>query len=1127
LGVRRDPRAATLALALALLAGLAGRARAQSEAPPALEAERRIYDVGPPRVRDDARLESLIADLEAATPERRFFVIFLGAGSPEALARATALSWTRAAAADPRLPWHADASVLVVASARPPEVAALVPAALRDRLGISPFALEKLAGTTFAAPARRGELDAAVEAYVQSLASALDTGARRAEQEKLAILEAEARPATPEVALGPLSDRLAALEDRLRALAHGADLSAVEATLAAARVDLRRAVLALPERADLAETSARRAESECAAAGAVLERVESEWAAVRERVLRLDAEVERLRADPGPLVPLLARELENAGAKLAEARRDVETRTAHAMRTLDEVDAALAKIREQTPPAPVVHDQTPPRSGLSWRGLLAGVLAVLVFGLVGFALVLRETRAQASEGFLVRREQVERDAAELHAALETLRERRDRVAHPPRVELPLELAKEYGLAGGEPTDAKGGSTVLPAAPAFAGETARLLERANGAIGDLGAAWDSAESALADAEGRALRATAFGCAAFLEARDVLDLAPARVDLEPRVELAGALLDQLAGVAELARDALSGGRTELARATEALDSAVSSGLAPAPFEDDLAQVHDLARDAVFAATADPVRAVSLAGSIVAQATRLRAAVERAETVRAEMARLGEQAARLGAQVGGRGTSGEDDPTFGRDRALASLAEAETALDFGVLDEAEKELTRAREQLAHAEEALAKKADGSATGPLDERRAEAREARESLVRARAALGALEADFARPSWEEVAPPLEAAERTLPSLEAELEAAASAKDETLRGGRTRIRLLKLDAHLTEVRRAASAAEHRLVRLREARSALGRRAEELERHLREVESLAKDDGGVALRSATVARLEEVRAAVGSAGALARAPGERPDLPRILHDLDALDLDLEELRLEIARDGFLCRRALAARHAAEQAVRFAEDARRRYRDRPAARHRETRAREVLERTGPLLARPEMEWPVVLEAYTSSIRAARAARELASRKESPGSDVRHALREARRALRGAETFDALFVRADAEPGQVLLRRSLEAAAAGDDGQAVEHAERAAGAADEARRAALGRALSEERAAQTKIREGARVQRQARERLERQRLLAESQRRAVWIGVRFGPAQRTLSFDESSAALKSVQV
>src|SRR5581483_8099648 len=118
-------------------------------------------------------------------------------------------------------------------------------------------------------------------------------------------------------------------------------------------------------------------------------------------------------------------------------------------------------------------------------------------------------------------------------------------------------------------------------------------------------------------------------------------------------------------------------------------------------------------------------------------------------------------------------------------------------------------------------------------------------------------------------------------------------------------------------------------------------------------------------------------------------------------------------------------------------------------------------------------------------TGAIRAAYGARELAGRREGAGSDVRHALREARRALRHAERFDAAFVEVDAEPATVLVRRAVEAAEAGDEAQAVEFAEKAAAAADDARRAALARARALETKHEQATREAARVHRQARER------------------------------------------
>src|SRR5258708_30119 len=118
---RSSPSAlARAALALASIAALAAPLHAQSLEPPAPQESGRLYRVGLEALRDEGRLADTLDRLESANPERRIFVLIASEGSPEAIARATAAAWTRAAAADARLPWKPDSSFLVVATARAP-----------------------------------------------------------------------------------------------------------------------------------------------------------------------------------------------------------------------------------------------------------------------------------------------------------------------------------------------------------------------------------------------------------------------------------------------------------------------------------------------------------------------------------------------------------------------------------------------------------------------------------------------------------------------------------------------------------------------------------------------------------------------------------------------------------------------------------------------------------------------------------------------------------------------------------------------------------------------------------------------------------------------------------------------
>jgi hypothetical protein len=1243
--------------AILAILSLPGRcAFAQVPGVPALEGERRIYYAGTEALGDEARLQKTIAELEAARPGQRFFVLVAPRDSLASLARETVSSWTHRVADRPGSAWTPDESFLLAVAPGSEEPVIEVPTAARDQLGYSLTVRNQLVAS-FKAPAHRGDLVTALDQLARALSGWVEQQRVEIEREKSSI-EPGATPPAQGDGVADLSRRLGEAERATeQARARGASTQHLEVRLNHARQLFRSALIQMSLRPDRAEQEEKNALEEIDAVNAALRQLDASRQAARTHAERIGEELDGLRRSLATNNEATA-DLELARMHLADGLVEADRSPEQAERSLAEAETVLARLATRVapakPPEQPASRSTLKRVSVVGLTLIAAAAIMLVIG-------LRAERGFVRAGFRARRDEVGRDARDLRSTLDRLRDRRDQVARPGPVAIPLTLASELGLTGderssdpalaptalvpikrqagdgatngtsaekpaaeapavekpaaeapaaekpvaeapavekpvveaaGTPAEAKApepalaepvaaapvepkpasppkpaepspqdsqaarlralettpgsGSKVgssgwirasgerpiersdasgpfrsassgkyraidesytLAAAPAFRGDTGKLLREAAGAIAEIGAAWDSAERALDDAEREAARCGFLARAPFGAARELLDLVPARVDLEPRVAIARTLLDRLGGAHDEARVALAVMWLHTQAAREALDAAVSEGLSPLAFEDDLTASMELAADAAFAVAADPVRAIKIADQAASAADALKGAVDRARSLQTEIALVGDAIGRVEGDAAAPGEP-DNDPRGACQRARASLAVAASALEQGVPDEAARELERSRSQLALAEELLKEREESQRFGrsALDQRRSEVKDAREGLARARELLGTLGQEFARATFADIVPVLDAAAATEATLETAL---GSAPGEAGAASRPpHAVLIRIDAQVTELEAAARAVESRVAHLRQERESLRAHVEELERRAKEVDDLAKLED-ISVRSDTIRRLLDVRTGLERTAASVRAAERGADVTRLSRELDAIEVELEEVRADVGRDAFDCRRILQARKAAEESVRSADDAIRRGKDRLAARARASRARELIEKTEPVLTSPATDWHVVLEAYSNALRASRGARELGHGRGPVGSDTELALAEAGRAIRRAVRFDAPGVRADVAEAGTLLRRAISESSGGNEAAAVEIGEKAAAAADEALRAALARARIEARAADRNARELARGHRLARESLERKRLLAEAQRRAAWISRRFGPS------------------
>ena len=1103
----RPARLATL-LSLALVL-LGGEARAQTA--PLPDGGRRVLAADEWLSHDaQAKLEETIAAIESERAPRRFFVVVLKEGPLLPFAHATVQDWSRRAGESSEVSWRPESSFLIVAAPGNEDCALEAPPAQRDQLGLSPFVVrDELTGPFFAAAARRNDLAGGLEKLVEALSGWLAEADAQLARERLAqIDEGDGEPHAPVAEpVKPVAERLRGLEARTFELeSRGVDLAAVEAHLLAARKGLR-SLRAGPGRGEGAARRARHVHDEMDSAGTLLEREESDRQAVLDHAERVRDSLERARHEiEGPSV-----ELDRAKLALTAAMNEVMRRPGDARRSLYEAENALVRAH---PAVVAVQTPGPPAPPTSWRRVLLALVALVLVFAVGLISVARATRAEARAAYLARRDEVARDARDLREIFEKLRTRRDTVAHGVPVAIPGSLAQELALASGAEE-----TFTLPAPPTPRGDTERYLVDAGNELAEIGAAWDSGERALEAAHRRTRRGSILRAEPFLRARHLLDLVPERRELEPAIAGASAMLDRLAAAPEDARSSIADMWTHVQRARGSLDAAPRSSVSPVAFEEELAAALDLAADATFAATTDPVRALRASRAAKEAALALEAAIERALATQLEMTLVADAIARVERSLDPASPNGQD-PRGACERARGSLAEAGAALELGAPDEAERELGQARAHLALAEEMLARSEEARRTGvtTVEQRRAEAKEARAAMEKARLGLETIEKDFAPESAADVRPVFDAAAATLPGLDAALEE-LSREEAPLASPQAHARLLRLDAHVTELDRAAHTVERRLQLLRDTKEQLKERALELERRTKELEAHSKQED-VALRTETLERSKALRAALERVAGLVRGDAPRPDVLALAREVDSVEGELEETRLDVARDAFLCRRVLSARKAAEDATRGADDAIRRGSDRLSARARARRARELVEKLGQKITSPDADWQVVLEGYSCARRAARGARELGFDKTTTVPDVDHARQAALAAIRRAERWDAPLGRTDVQEARSFLQRA-GAEVGSNESLAVDLFEKASLAADEAVRLALLAQRDRARAGERAARDVARTQRLAREALDRKRRLADSRRRAEWIERRFAkPAPEPAPADAPAA-------
>jgi hypothetical protein len=1093
------PSARLLWLVALALGASTEAARAQST--PMLDGEKRVYarkDVLADS--EQQKLAATVAAIESERSPRRFFLVVTR--DPAAgVARTLVAEWTRLAQENPDVAWKPETSFVIVAHAGAEDVALEAPAAARDALKLSPFTFrDKLVGPHYAGPAKRGDLALGLLQLVQ----ALSTWLADADEEfaKLRITEQEAGDplrAAPSEPPNILSERLRSLEGRAAVLEQqGVELGPAEAHLAEARKHLQ-ILLARPQdqRIEVVR-DARGAAAELDAAAALVDREQTVRADLLSRLNDMERAIEAAQADPQVNVA----ELDKARKATADAGRDRMKNPLGAAHRLEEAEHALVAAR----PLPATTAPAPSALPISWKRLAAAVLALVLVFATGIVMVARAARAEARAAYLARRDEVIRDARSLREVFDKLRDRRDQVARTAAIAIPGTLAVELGLAAEakapEGTEATPSDFVLPAPPAPRGETERLLVTVGNGLAEIGAAWDSGERALEGADRLAGSAGMLRAEPFLAARRLLDLVPERADLEPVVAHVSVTADRLALVADEAKAALAASWTAVQRARTALDETARSSVSPLAFEEDVAELHDLVADSVFAASADPVRAVGLANAARDGAVALQAAAERALAMQLEITLVQDAVARVERLLEPGSSTGQD-PRGACVRARGSLAEAAAALELGAPDEAQRELEQARTHLALAEEMLARGEEARRHGDttVEQRRQEAADAKVALEKAKEVLAELEQTHGADATFDTRPVFEAALATLPLLDTEVEELGR-EATPLASPEAHARLLRLDAHVTELDRAARLVTDRRDQLKAARESLTPRAGELEKRLHELDDHAKQED-VALRQDTLDRIAALRAQVEKTAKEAReGTGAVLAVSRAIESLEA---EVEGTRLDVVRDAFLCRRVLSARKAAEESVRHADDAIRRGTDRLAARARSQRARTLIERIDPTLTNPQTDWQVILEGYSCALRASRAARDLGSGKGAEISCFEHARMAAASGIRRAERHDVPLVRLDATEAQGFLRRAL-AEMPGNEAAAVDLAERAAQAADEARRNAILQLRERARAAEKALRELVRAHRTARESLDRGRRRADARRRAEWIAHRF---------------------
>ena len=1069
----------------------------RGQSTPMLEGEKRVYarsdllaDV------EQQKLAATVAAIESERSPRRFFLV-VTRDPAAAVARTLVTEWTRLAQENPDVSWKPETSFVIVAHAGAEDVALEAPSAARDALKLSPFVFrDKLVGPHYAGPARRGDLALGLLQLIQ----ALSTWLADADEEfaKLRITEQEAGDPLRTVPSDPpniLSERLRSLEGRAAGLEQqGVELGPAEAHLAEARKRLQ-VLLARPsdQRLEVAR-DARGAGAELDAAAALVDREQTARTDLLSRLNDMERAIEAAQADPQVNVT----ELDKARKATAEAGRDRMKNPLGASRHLEEAEHALVAAR------PLPTASAPPQASLpiSWKRLAAAVLALVLVFATGIVMVARAARAEARAAYLARRDEVVRDARDLREVFEKLRDRRDQVARTAAIAIPGTLAVELGLVATGDGKSPDEPFVLPAPPAPRGETERMLVAAGNGLAEIGAAWDSGERALESADRLAGSAGHLRADPFLAARRLLDLVPERVDLEPVVSHVTVTADRLAMVAEDAKTALAGAWTAVQRARTALDETARSSVSPLAFEEDVAELHDLVADSIFAASADPLRAIGLANAARDTASALQAAAERALAMQLEITLVQDAVARVERLLEPGSSTGQD-PRGACVRARGSLAEAAAALELGAPDEAQRELEQARAHLSLAEEMLARGEEARRQGDttVEQRRQEAADAKVALEKAKEVLAELEQAHGEDATFDTRPVFEAASATLALLDTEVEELAR-EAPPLASPEAHARLLRLDAHVTELDRSARLVTDRRDQLKAARESLKPRADELERRLNELDEHAKQED-VALRQDTLDRIAQLRAQVEKTAKEAReGTGSVLVVSRTIESLEA---EVEGTRLDVVRDAFLCRRVLSARKAAEESVRHADDAIRRGTDRLAARARSERARTLIEKIDPMLTNPQTDWYVVLEGYSCALRASRAARDLGSGKGAGIPCFEHARMAAASGIRRAERYDVLLTRLDTSEAQGLLRRAL-AELPGNEAAAVDLAERAAQAADDARRSALVQLRERARGADKALRELARAHRVARESLDRGRRCADARRRAEWIAHRF---------------------
>ncbi|MEZ6188223.1 MAG: hypothetical protein R3F62_24845 [Planctomycetota bacterium] len=858
-----QPRVPAAALArlvpwiLGLALGASGVGRAQDYLD--FDPQRRVYFGEGVELPDVARLEGRLKDI--ASYWRYYVVLVRGAGRTlYGLGHEVQRSWEGA----PDFP--APTGVLVVCDVEAGTAAVILPAATRDRLGLT----LRQVSAEFVEPYYKGGapgdsqftllLDLFVN-KVDSLLNDLDQQRQAVATRRLGELQDQREALT--LRRINVSERLTEIELRCRELSE------------TGRLDLREELKELSELrrrfADALEVMGVVPQQALGAFNAI----ERDLDLVSSRLNRLDQDrfsvpvlfdevreqLETLRrlTDPEHPDPKLERAVEGGEQALVVATDEVRRgRPDQALATLQAVRDQLASLGSRPEPSPPASDRRAWYIGLGALGL---ILALALVRGVRAGLRRRELGGLYDE----LRDATARHADALEEELRSLARLYNRARRPSAVEIPQSLDFAPGP---------------PPAREFGGETAQHLRRLAGRLESLHAQWRALRVKLTHA--RALQVGASANPAALttgvqllergEGIPVAEIREAARELE-RIESFSTGADRM----------LEEAAEHLRQGALLLDGVLESGQSSLPFEDDFVNLVRVAHRIAFRARRDPVSCAQLMGELTSQRQVLEERTRRTQEVARILREVDSKIDALDA-TGARHQLQPD--TIAHLTAWLSFRRDEVwrSLEDGARHEARKAAERLQEH--------AKDVELLQQGPVADAQAELELLREEVLSAKKDLDVLREEFDPETWDD-------AESGLLKGAARVELLA----QELAQGQTPERL---PARLAEIRNACLLTSTRLETLREERNGAKELIKELAKRLETQEAFMQREFGEAPPAATARLAKEARAGLAALSADAR--DDRPDWGELLSRSRGLLEALDVLRICAGEQALQTRRS---------------------------------------------------------------------------------------------------------------------------------------------------------------------------------------------------------------------------